>query len=219
MSFQSNIAFVGRVAVQSAQHPSTVLTLSWLAQPRLDNWQAGEPWWTARAISYLAKNLKPGDRVWEWGSGGSTVWLSERGSVVTSVEHNPAWAAKVRERCPKADVRLIEGTDEGSLRSERLFRDHGEHFFDSYVAAIDETADDSLDIVIVDGMCRIACVRRAAPKVKAGGLLVLDDTDRDFVSSEVPHIEEVRGWEVIRKSGFKRRDPDLAETTFFRRGT
>jgi hypothetical protein len=51
--------------------------------------------------------------------------------------------------------------------------------FEGYVKAIAECADDSLDLVLVDGRCRAACVLEAAAKVRPGGLLVLDDSDRD----------------------------------------
>jgi hypothetical protein len=47
---------------------------------------AGAPWWNHRAIRYFTEQLRPGDHVFEWGSGSSTVWLVDHGATVTSVE-------------------------------------------------------------------------------------------------------------------------------------
>ena len=100
------------------------------------------------------------------------MWLSERGVTVTAIESEREWADKVRERCPTADVRFIPGVDCGEYRSEPQLRDRGEHFFDDYISAIDELPDCSLDVVVVDGICRVECARRAAEKVKPNGLVI-----------------------------------------------
>lgn len=155
---------------------------------------AGAPWWNDRAIRYLGQHLRPGDKVFEWGSGASTVWLVDHGAHVTSVEHDPDWVSKVRVRCPEADVRAVPENA----------RD--------YVAAIDAFGDDSFDVVIVDGIYRPECLRRGASKVKPGGLLVLDDTDQRQLArlrkSSLP------GWKMVSFTGFKA-TKDVRETTFY----
>lgn len=191
--------------------PGSVTTVGGLFRTST-SWDVGEPWWNSRAVRYLSKCAQPGACAFEWGSGGSTVWLASRGVVTTSVEHDPEWAAKVTARCPNADVRLIKGLTEGRLRSEPQLPDQGIHFFDDYVAAIDDVQDESLDIVIVDGMCRVECVRRGARKVKSGGILIMDDTNFRFLS---PAKEQLRGWRKVRLAGLKWRPLDVTETTFF----
>ena len=156
----------------------------------------GEPWWSPGAISYLATHLTNGARVWEWGSGGSTIWLMERDAKVTSIEEDPEWAAKVEQRCPSADVRFIGGDDSGVLRSRQWER--SEHFFDRYVCAVDDEPDESLDVAIVDGRCRLDCVRHAVPKVREGGLLIIDDTEKPFLSFG-PYLPELDGWHVEKR--------------------
>ena len=172
------------------------------------------PWWNRRAIRYLSRQVRPGDRAFEWGSGGSTVWLARRGVSVTSIEHDPEWAQRVTDRCPAADVRLVSGAAQGRLRSEpeQEYVTNGQYFFDDYVAAIDKLAEHSLDLVIVDGLCRMECVRRAAPKVKPGGVLVVDDTDFCFLDPG----KILPGWRSVSFWGFKR-TRDLRETTFLHR--
>jgi Methyltransferase domain len=175
------------------RHPMALTTIGVVFRSDLEA-DAGTPWWNDGAIRYLGEHLRPGDRVFEWGSGASTVWLVSRGADVTSIEHDPDWVTKVRERCPAADVRAAPGN----------VRD--------YVAAIDEFGDDSFDVVIVDGIFRPQCLPHGASKVKPGGLLVLDDTDQRQLArlrkSSLP------GWKKRSFTGFKA-SKDVRQTTFF----
>jgi hypothetical protein len=154
------------------------------------------PWWNDRAIRYIAQHLRSGDRVFEWGSGASTIWLISHGAKVTSVEHDLEWVSNVRDRCPDADIRAVPGDPS------------------DYIAAIDEYDDDSFDIVIVDGTYRAECLQRATPKVKPGGLLILDDTDM----RQLARLKKVSlpGWQTVSFAGFKP-SRDVRETTFFHR--
>jgi hypothetical protein len=199
-----------RIARLLISQPVSVTTVG-TAIRRKTNWEWGEPWWNSRAIRYLGEHAQPGDSVFEWGCGGSTVWLARRGFNVTSVEHDPEWAAKVADRCPEADVRLIPGMSQGHLRSEPELRDRGQHFFDRYVAEIDQIEDQTVDVVLVDGLCRLECIRRGSRKVKPGGMLIVDDTDFRFLSVAA---KQLPGWRAVRLTGFKR-PLDVRETTFF----
>ena len=177
------------------RRPTAITTIGVVFRRNLKA-DAGAPWWNDRAIRYFGQQLRPGDRVFEWGSGASTVWLVSRGAKVTSIEHDPGWVSNVRARCPEADVRTVpDNTRE-------------------YVAAIDEFEDDSFDVVIVDGIHRPECLPRGAAKVRPGGLLVLDDTDQRQLArlrkSSLP------GWKKMSFTGFKA-SKDVRETTFFRR--
>ena len=51
--------------------------------------------------------------------------------------------------------------------------------FREYVQAIDQYPDESLDLVMVDGRSRVACIHHSVTKVKRGGFLILDDAARD----------------------------------------
>jgi hypothetical protein len=48
----------------------------------------------------------------------------------------------------------------------------------SYAAFIDRFPDHSFDLVIIDGRARAACIQHAIPKVKKGGYLLVDDSER-----------------------------------------
>lgn len=198
-----------------AHEPGLIASLDYARNPSVSAWDVGEPWWNSRAIRYARRQLREGDMVLEWGSGSSTVWLTSLGARVTAIEAEAEWAEKVNARCPGTPVRFIPGEDTGELRSEPELRDRGQHFFDRYVSAIDEFPDDMFDMIIVDGICRAECARRAARKVRPGGLVVVDDTQWGFLD---PCSEPFQRWETTRLRGFKRGSgAEVFQTTFFRR--
>ena len=211
----SYVEYVKHVAGALARHPEAVGSIGTVFRhdPALG---VDAPWWNRRAVAYLDSQLRAGQRVLEWGSGGSTAWLVARGARVTSVEHDPGWAGQVKARCPDADVRAVLAAAAGTTAEPCHFNDllnQQERFFDDYIAVASEFPDRSLDVVIVDGMCRAECFRRAAPKVRPGGLLIIDDSDMPpyrRISDLVP------GWEKTAFAGFKA-SKDLRQTSFFRR--
>jgi Methyltransferase domain len=205
----TNGAILGRTLVR---HPMALTTIGtrFSADAPVE---FSSPWWNRYAIRYFSSQLRRGDRVFEWGSGSSTAWMVEQGAKVTSIEHDPEWVAKVTNRCPGADVRAIPAKPTGTIEEPWFKSDKGPRFFDDYVSAIDEFDDGSFDIVIVDGMCRVECFQRAVPKVRPGGLLVVDDIDMEPYR---PLKKSLPGWKAEIFAGFKS-SRDLRETAFFRR--
>ncbi|WP_147212943.1 class I SAM-dependent methyltransferase, partial [Nocardioides szechwanensis] len=158
---------------------------SWLAIYDLDDLVALDaPWWTFEAADAVEHFLagRRGARVFEWGSGASTVWLSRRGAVVHSVEHDAAWAELMADVLPpSATLRLVPavlaghpGTPPGARSAKPGFE---ELDFAAYVAAIDDVPG-PLDLVVIDGRARSACLDRAIGRLAPGGLIVLDNVER-----------------------------------------
>lgn len=140
------------------------------------------PWWTFESADLVSDFLeeRPDARVFEWGSGASTVWLGRRSATVTSVEHDREWADTMAGVLPgNASLKVVEpvpstdgadGVPSGKSGFEGLD-------FSSYVAAI-ETTDGSFDLIVIDGRAREVCLQRALPRLADGGLIVLDNVDR-----------------------------------------
>ena len=143
------------------------------------------PWLTYGAIEYLGKIIKPHMKVFEYGSGGSTIWFAKRVAEVVSVEHDKEWLELVVGKLKKEglkNARLIlksakKSTEKGKYEYFRSTKEVGMSFKD-YVLAIDSFADQYFDLVVVDGRARVACIRQAYSKVKPGGYLVLDNSER-----------------------------------------
>jgi predicted O-methyltransferase YrrM len=147
---------------------------------------------TFAAIARLERHLRGrggAGRVFEWGSGGSTIFFSRRAAEVIAVENDGAWAEKVRAACAErglTNTTIVfhagkpepggDATDPEQFASASAHH-HGEIFRD-YARHIENFPDAHFDVVVVDGRARPGCLRLAMPKVKPGGLLLLDNSQR-----------------------------------------
>ncbi|HEX4687251.1 MAG TPA: class I SAM-dependent methyltransferase [Nocardioides sp.] len=141
------------------------------------------PWWTYRAIDeverWLGARPTPA-RVFEYGSGASTVWLARRCASVTSVEHHEEFARLMRDVLgPIENAALLVRPPRPATAPEvpSAKEGYGGLDFAAYVAAIDETEGD-FDVVVVDGRAREACLMRALPRLAPDGLVVFDNSRR-----------------------------------------
>jgi hypothetical protein len=168
---------------------------NWFRTMSRSSLDLGLPWWPYSVIEIVEEYLTPSSRVFEYGSGGSTLWLESRVGYLRSVEHDQAWFSQVCERVDSECVVLEMPTAIGRVASEV-----DQEFFDSYVSSINMESDVSLDLVIVDGRCRMACVEIARSKLRPGGLLLLDDSDRARYQGAAQLLS---GWECCKYRGLK----------------
>lgn len=136
-----------------------------------------EPWLAQGAIRFLEQHLQPSFNGFEWGSGKSTVWLARRVAHLTSIEHDAKWHAEVGDQIRQQG---ISNVDLRHIPLEHDYRDLFSPYYDplpAYVRAIDEFPAAHFDFVLVDGYYRQPCALRALPKLKPGGLMVIDNTD------------------------------------------
>lgn len=144
------------------------------------------PWWTYKAIDEVEVWLaaRPQARVFEWGSGASTIWLAKRATEVHSVEHHAAFGSMIQEQLAgisHATLDIVEPE-----RSERPVigsakEGHGKLDFSRYVRHIDAVAADfdaSFDLIVIDGRAREACLLAALPRLADDGIIVFDNTMR-----------------------------------------
>jgi hypothetical protein len=166
-------------------------------------WTA-EPWLPYLATAHIAA-FDP-QQVFEWGSGGSTVWFAERGvPVLYSVESNARWHEVVGQELDRRGLvvphRLLVPPEPGDVGPDKADPDHyksgstelGPCNFKAYCSVIDACA--MFDLVLVDGMARASCLKHAARHVRTGGCLVLDNTDRDYYLQRTLPLFE--GWERV----------------------
>ncbi len=182
------------------------------------------------ANHFLEQILTPETIVFEYGSGGSTLFYANRVRHVTSVEHDLEWFRCVQQvlqtsnlhNCdhywiaPETPEYLEKGVvfdDPTAYRSSRPR--HRNDTFYAYVRLIDAFPDNSFDLVAVDGRARPSCVLHARSKVKPGGYLMLDNSNR-------PHYQQVRhlmsDWESSTFFGPERYSRKFWYTTFWRKG-
>jgi len=195
-----SVTGIGRNLLKSARLFAALITHtpgdlryvpSWLLSLRKRGKQlsAQVPWLPYSAISYLDRQLGQQTVAFEYGGGGSTLWLARQVQQVTTVEHDADWCASLDQSlrvrsvtnvnllaCPPQADGLTGSADlpNGITYGSSVWQGN----FETYVRSIDRFPNDTLDFVLVDGRSRAACVVHAARKVRPGGLLVLDDSDR-----------------------------------------
>ncbi len=130
-----------------------------------------DPWLTPAAVRLLATLLRPADLGVEFGSGRSTIWFAERVAQLTSVEHDERWyaavAARLRDR-GLANVRYVLAPPDQPAESGDC---------SEYARTALGFADSSLDFALIDGHYRDYTAKFVLPKIKAGGLLVIDNAN------------------------------------------
>lgn len=133
----------------------------WVFQKRFPD----APWLTEAAILFLDSWLRANDTGIEWGSGRSTIWLAERVDSLLSIEHDGAWSTMVANGLKAKSL---------ECKVRRLQRPLDE----SYEGAAETVPDRSLDFALVDGRRRLHCMKVIVPKIKPGGILILDNSER-----------------------------------------
>jgi hypothetical protein len=137
---------------------------------RLYTWQnPTAPWLTEGAIRFIENYLSPNDIGFEWGTGRSTLWLGSRVGTLHSVEHNTEWFEQVQKSIgEEPHIKLY-------------YRPLPTESEASYIEVINEVCNnESLDFCLIDGGARDQCAKTAVPKIKPGGLLIVDNAERYF---------------------------------------
>jgi len=159
---------------------------------------ADKPWIAVDGIRRMDRYLMPHHRVFEWGSGSSTIWLAARCKHVVSVESDEDWFELVTAEAERRG--LVERIDIVLTDTES----------DLYAGAIDIYGYlGPFDLIFIDGKSgtRLRCARRALLHIKDRGLIVFDNAE---ANSDSMALFKQAGWMADRFSG-KVYDPRIPE--------
>jgi len=137
------------------------------------------PWFTYPSIAFLEPRVERRHRVFEYGSGNSTLWWSVRAGRVASCEHDERWYRLMREKLPEEVVYLHRELEDGA-----------------YAGAILESGE-RFHIVVIDGRDRVRCVRRSLEALEPDGVFLWDNSDREAYRE---------GYDLLNAEGFRRLD-------------
>jgi predicted O-methyltransferase YrrM len=133
------------------------------------------PWFSYAAIDFLDAHVRTHMTAFEYGSGGSTLFLAKRVKSVFTVEDNVTWFDLVKQRLhERAFSNVTMELHPFDARNPAGFEQS------SYLRAI---PDEKFDVIIIDGseewiQVRPTCFRYVEDKVAPGGIIVLDDSWR-----------------------------------------
>lgn len=153
------------------------------------------PWFSYGAIDFLDKNLRRDMHVFEFGSGGSTIFFAQRCASLRAVEEEAKWAARVRSRAAERGLHNIE------IVNQPFDFSNPQNFAASdYLAQV---RSGRWDVIVVDGAdsdftIRPICFRAAESQVQPGGMIVVDDSWR---YTQLRRANRARRVEVFQSVG------------------
>lgn len=138
------------------------------------------PWYSFPAIDYLSTMDFSGKNVFEYGSGNSSIWWSQRCLELTAVEHDRKFFDWMNSR--------------GKLNARYICDDVMRHYV--------ERLTSPHDVIIIDGADREECAKRALQFLSPGGMIILDNSETQSHALEVlDHSALLRvdfwGWTTI----------------------
>lgn len=154
-----------------------------------------KPLITFKSYEFLEEILNSDMVVFEFGSGGSTLYFSTKVKKVISVEHDEIWFNKLNSKIDNKHINNIDLTfappqknDIPKVISNSDDRYLGYDYF-NYVNSINTYPDSYFDFIVVDGRARVECLNASIKKLKAGGYLLFDNSNRERYKSILHTIE------------------------------
>ncbi len=129
------------------------------------------PWTSPASILIFDKILDKNMNGFEYGSGRSTLYFARKLKHLVSVEHDESWYNLVTEQVQalnNVEYRLIKAKHKNEMVD-----------YTDYANAINSYEDDTFDFILVDGRWRVSCIKNAIPKLQSGGIMVLDNSERE----------------------------------------
>lgn len=191
----------------------------------------GLPWMTYDAIDYLKEIATAEKQIFEWGSGGSTLFFASRCKNVVSVEHDIKWSTNLKDKLNQLEYNNVILKEIGGEQTNNFFNLNAENAddfiskdekstglsYENYVKSIDQFDYNYFDIIVVDGRVRNACIKRALPHIKKGGYLVVDNSDRRYYLSEFEFLNNKDKWEKTEFVGPVFFQHAFSKTSIFRK--
>lgn len=138
------------------------------------------PWYTYSAIHFLEPRIRKEFRVFEFGSGNSTLWYSKRVSSVICVEQSLEYYEYLKPKFQKnSNITCVhEPREEEGGYADVIYK-YPEKF----------------DVIVIDGSDRVRCAYNAPKFLKPDGVVVFDNSNREMFDE---------GLQYLLDSGFRR---------------
>lgn len=153
------------------------------------------PWMNYNLIHFLKKRLNANIRLFEYGSGSSTVFYSNLVKEIYSLEHNKDFFDFIKQY---PLINLILEEDKTKYPQKIL------------------DFEDLFDVIVIDGILRCECLDYALRKLSPTGVIIFDDTDRKAYWKKLePLLED--NFKELTFVGIKPGEVTLAQSTILYR--
>ncbi|MEO8795966.1 MAG: FkbM family methyltransferase [Daejeonella sp.] len=141
------------------------------------------PWVTYSFIDFIRDRITSKHSIFEFGSGNSTFFYAKTAGNVVSVEHDKSWFDKISSTKPaNSEMIFCELDKAGKYCKMPVSRKENYH------------------IVIVDGRDRVNCCYQAINALTEDGVIILDDSERDFYLPAIAFLK-AEGFKELPFSG------------------
>ena len=116
------------------------------------------PWYTYPTLEYLNQLDFQDKDVFEYGAGNSSLFWAKKARSVISIESDKEWYISLKKELnPNQKILFIE---EKQKYVNSIFEEHKKY-----------------DLIVIDGLHRLACAQAAVQCLASGGLIILDNSD------------------------------------------
>ncbi len=138
------------------------------------------PWCTYPFIKFIGSRLKKDFLVFEFGSGNSTLWYSDRVKNIIAVENDKEWFDIISSKLPKnAQINFKKLDYDGEYCRSAL------------------NSNFKFNIIIIDGRDRGNCIKNSINSLTENGVIIFDNSD-------LPQYQE--GVSFLIGQGYKKID-------------
>jgi len=138
------------------------------------------PWYTYPAIEYLDNLDLKGKKIFEYGSGYSSLYYLRKGGVVTAIENNKDWYQKIK----KYNIQ------------EYILAETSDHY-------VERQELNSADIIVIDGSYRKKCAEYIIRKLKNEidpYFIIFDNSD--WYPETIKKLDSQTNWLRVDFCGF-----------------
>lgn len=144
---------------------------SWKAKEPVDINKDPLPWVTYSFIDFIGDRLKSDMVIFEYGSGNSTLYYSNKVKEVHAVEHDLEWFNRLEKVLP-ININI-------SYKQLEYGGDYSKFSLNTGI---------KYDIIIIDGRDRVNCIINSINAVKNNGVIILDDSERITYSKGIKEL-------------------------------
>lgn len=232
-SIKRILFFIRSIQENDASYSQLKHYFKWSASlnPEASSIKDEQPWVTYDVIGFLTSKLNNKSVVFEYGGGGSTLFFVKRVQEVVTVEHDKSWFEILSQIIKDKNYSNWKGSfklpqmgdlvDSPSISKPEHYSSDDDlsigYNFKDYASFIDSYPDNYFDIVLVDGRARPSCLKHSIDKIKKGGLLILDNSNRKYYLEDLKETIKNNFETVIDNTGPSPYTESFTKTTVWRK--